>query len=163
MEYVCKFVQFQINANEAAERETSALTSHHIPDAGVLQREQERSRNAMQRVLVQKDYKQLLGSLSVLAKQNAVLKCFPSKSESKVCEEVVKEFMNILHISCLFSFELCLLDLNKGYFLQSKSHDEKLKEAIKNLIEDGKTDTSDLLDSSSADSTGTVLLCILFI
>lgn len=59
----------QINAKEAADRCTSDSKSHSY--AG--QREQQRGKEALQRVKVQRDYKNFMGSLSLLARQNAAL------------------------------------------------------------------------------------------
>lgn len=62
----------QVNAKEIADREFSA----HVPpdklSAMHAEIEKKRSKEALQRVQAQRDYKDLMGSLSTLAKQNAV-------------------------------------------------------------------------------------------
>lgn len=61
----------EVNAKEAADRCTGTSDSKCDPNAA--QREQQRGREALQRVQVQRDYKNFLGSLSLLARQNAAL------------------------------------------------------------------------------------------
>lgn len=67
-----------------------AQTSHLMPDTASVQREQLRSRGALQKVQVERDYKQLLGSLSVLAKQNAALQCFANATSKSGCKVFVE-------------------------------------------------------------------------
>ncbi|KAK3932804.1 Centrosomal protein of 295 kDa [Frankliniella fusca] len=60
----------EVNANEAAKKEICAEV---CSKSNAVEREQLRSREALQRVQVQRDYKDIMGSLSMLAKQNAAL------------------------------------------------------------------------------------------
>lgn len=63
----------QTNAKELADREISAEKIQSKSNSEALQREQQRGRAALQRVQVERDYKDLIGSLNRLARQKAAL------------------------------------------------------------------------------------------
>lgn len=64
-----------LNANEAAKRELCAEKFCEA-QSSIVRREQLRSKEALQRIQVQRDYKDIMGNLSMLAKQNAAISAY---------------------------------------------------------------------------------------